>query len=247
MTTKTTLKNAVTFIEENFIAPELKYQREVNAGLQVNPFAEFNLAANAEAECHNASLRPVEVGKAGYTDAATGLVYSKGKEGTKDIGLYKRMMNDRGMLALCDRKVAVLLNSLKKFADGGEVTKEDCAAFYADEKNHKKIARLVNARSLAKAVVKYAGKPANAPRATTGGGSDTEAAADTAPTAPASEFLGQFAAAIAKAETGDIDAVTAKTILDALQKSMQSEFLKAAGINAAAWEAVNNSKIKKTA
>jgi hypothetical protein len=32
-----------------------------------------------------------------------------------------------------------------------------------------------------------------------------------------------------------------------LNKSMEKELLKIAGINAAAWEAVQNSKIKKTA
>ena len=236
-----TLKNAVSFVETNFVAPELQNRAAQNAGLLLNPWAEFNAVANAEALCHADSLRPIDVGKGGYNCKISGLKYSKGKAGTKDNALYKKLMDDQGMTALYDLQVAVVLNAIKKFADGAEVSKDDCAAFYADEKNASKIQKLVNARSLANAVKKYAPDT-----------SDTSDTGETGETggeniAPVSEFIGQYQAAITKAQSGEIDALTAKTILEALQNTMQNEFLKSAGITAKAWEAAQNSKIKKTA
>jgi len=242
-----TLENAIAFVETNFVAPEIENRAAQNAGLLVNPYAEFNAIANAENICHVDSLRPVDVGKGGYKCPISGHSYTKGKAGTKDNALYKRLMDAQNMTAFYDLRVAVILNAIKKFADGAEVSKEDCAAFYADEKSEKKIAKLVNVRSLANAVKIYAPK-----NDTDTGGNDTDTDTggnDATPenvTPPASEFVGQYAAAIAKAQSGEIDAITAKTILAALQNAMEKEFLKEAGITAKAWQAAQESKIKKT-
>ena len=248
-----TLENAITFVEANFVAPEIENREAQNAGLLENPYDEFNSVANAEALCHGDSLRPVDVGKGGYKCPINDHKYTKGKAGTKDNALYKRLMDTDGMTALYDLRVAVVLNAIKKFADGADVSKEDCAAFYADEKNGKKIAKLVNVRSLASAVKNYAPK-----NDTDTGGNNTDTDTDTDTDTetgnvferglgmPDSEFVGQYAAAIQKAHESDIDALTAKTILEALQNAMQKEFLKEAGITAKAWEAAQISNIKKT-
>jgi hypothetical protein len=245
-----TLENAIAFVETNFVAPEIENRAAQNAGLLVNPYAEFNAIANAEALCHADSLRDVDVGKGGYKCPISGHSYTKGKAGTKDNALYKRLMDAQNMTAFYDLQVAVVLNAIKKFADGAEVSKENCAAFYADEKSEKKIAKLFNVRSLANAVKNYAPK-----NDSDTGGNDTDTDTDTGgnddtpenATPPASEFVGQYAAAIAKAQSGEIDAFTAKTILAALQNAMEKEFLKTAGITAKAWQAAQQSKIKKTA
>jgi len=238
-----TLENAITFVEANFVAPEIENRAAQNAGLLVNPYAEFNAVANAEALCHADSLRPLDVGKGGYKCPVSEHSYTKGKAGTKDNALYKRLMDAQNMTALYDLQVAVVLNAIKQFADGSDVSKENCAAFYADEKNGKKIAKLFNVRSLANAVKKYA--PKNDDTGDTGDTGGNDATPENTP-APISEFVGQYAAAIEKAQNGDIDALTAKTILEALQNAMQKEFLKEAGITAKAWEAAQASKIKKT-
>lgn len=245
-----TLENAIAFVETNFVAPEIENRAAQNAGLLVNPYAEFNAIANAENICHVDSLRPVDVGKGGYKCPISGHNYTKGKVGTKDNALYKRLMDAQNMTAFYDLQVAVVLNAIKKFADGAEVSKEDCAAFYADEKSEKKIAKLFNVRSLANAVKNYAPK-----NDSDNGGNDSDTDSDNGgndatpenATPPASEFVGQYAAAIAKAQSGEIDALTAKTILEALQNAMEKEFLKTAGITAKAWQAAQESKIKKTA
>ena len=124
-----TLETAVEFVETNFVLPELQNQAAQNAGLLVNPYAEFNVVANAELECHSDSLRPVDVPKGGYICPTSGHSYTKGKQGTKDNALYKRLMDAQNMTALYDLSVATVLNAIKKFADNGEVSKENCAAF----------------------------------------------------------------------------------------------------------------------
>jgi hypothetical protein len=243
-----TLENAIAFVETNFVAPEIENRAAQNAGLLVNPYAEFNAIANAEALCHADSLRPVDVGKSGYKCPISGHSYTKGKAGTKDNALYKRLMDKEGMTALYDLRVAVILNAIKQFKDGAEVSKDGCAAYYADEKNAKKIAKLFNVRSLANAIKKNT--PKNDSDSDNGDSDSDNGGNDATPenaTPPASEFVGQYAAAIAKAQSGDIDAFTAKTILAALQNAMEKEFLKTAGITAKAWQAAQESKIKKTA
>ncbi len=245
-----TLENAIAFVEANFVAPEIENRAAQNAGLLKNPYAEFNAIANAEELCHTASLRPVDVGKGGYKCPISGHSYTKGKAGTKDNALYKRLMDTEGMTALYDLRVAVILNAIKQFKDGAEVSEEGCAAYYADEKNAKKIAKLFNVRSLANAIKKNAPKndsdngdsDSDSDNGDTGGNDETPENE----TPPASEFVGQYAAAIAKAQSGEIDALTAKTILAALQNAMEKEFLKTAGITAKAWQAAQESKIKKT-
>ena len=239
-----TLDLAIAFVETNFVAPEIENRAAQNAGLLVNPYAEFNAIANAEAVCNADSLRPVDVGKGGYKCPISGHNYTKGKVGTKDNALYKKLMDAQNMTALYDLRVAVILNAIKKFADSAEVSREDCAAFYADEKSEKKIAKLVNVRSLASAVKKYA--PKNNDTGDNGDNGDNDDTDTGGNDAPVSEFVGQYAAAIEKAQNGDIDAITAKTILEALQNAMQKEFLKTAGITAKAWEAAQISNIKKT-
>ena len=246
--TTITLETAITFVETNFILPELQSQAAQNAGLAINPFAELNAVAVAEAECHRDALRPVDVKKGGYNCPISDHKYSTGKAGTKDNTLYKKLMDQKGMTALYDLSVAPILNAIKKFGDG-TITKENCAAFYADEKNATRISKLKNPKSLANAVTKYA--PAANTTGTDGTdetGTDETGTDEIAPALnPAmSEFLGQYSAAMAQAETGKIDAITAKTILAALQKTMQNEFLKAAGISAKAFEAAQQSKVKKT-
>jgi len=149
-----TLETAVQFVETNFILPELQNQAAQNAGLAINPFAELNAVAVAEAECHRDALRPVDVKKGGYNCPISDHKYSTGKGGTKDNTLYKKLMDQKGMTALYDLSVAPILNAIKKFGDG-TITQENCAAFYADEKNATRISKLKNPKSLANAVVKY--------------------------------------------------------------------------------------------
>lgn len=242
--TKTTLKTAIAFVETNFVLPELQNQAAQNAGLLVNPYAEFNAVANAELECHSDSLRPVDVPKGGYKCPMSGHSYTKGKEGTKDNALYKRLMDAKNMTALYDLSVATVLNAIKKFADNAEISKENCAAFYADEKNEKRIQKLRAVKSCANAVIKYAAPTAGDSDAD----SDTDTDTDTDIDAPAvSEFIAKYELAIRKATENDLSALDAKAILEALHSDMTKEFLKTAGINSASWEAAQNSKIKKTA
>jgi len=247
--TKLTLKNAVTFVETNFIAPELQSQAAQNAGLAINPFPELHMVALAEADCHQDALRPVDVSKEGYACPISGHKYAKGKMGTKDNALYKKLMDAQGMTALYDQAVAPILNAIKKF-DGVTITAEIAAAFYADEKNAKRIGNLKNPKSLANAIIGYSditapAKPKTESAGSDSAGSDETGGKDTAPMQ--SVFMANYAAAVAKLETGDIDALTLKTIVAELNKTMEKELLKIAGINAAAWEAAQNSKIKKTA
>ena len=235
-----TLETAITFVETNFVLPELQSQAAQNAGLLINPYAEFNAVANAEAECHARSLRPVDVGKGGYVCKVSGHKYTKGKIGTKDNALYKRLMDVKNMTALYDLSVATVLNAIKKFADNAEISKENCAAFYADEKNAKRISKLNKPKSVVAAVVKYA-----APTNNNDENADDENADSAAPTT--SEFIAKYELAIRKATENDLSALDAKAILEALHSDMTKEFLKTAGINSASWEAAQNSKIKKTA
>lgn len=250
--TAITLETAITFVETNFILPELQSQAAQAAGLAINPFDELHMVAAAEAECHIDALRPVDVKKGGYADPISGHTYSAGKGGTKDNALYKRLMDQKGMTALYDLSVAPILNAIKKF-DGVTITRETCGAFYADEKNATRIGKLKNPKSLANAIVKYSPAADDTGSGSKGGsGSEGEGEGEggsgsgSAPAPTMSEFVGQYSAAIAKAETGEIDAITAKEILAALQQTMQKEFLKAAGISAKAFAAAQESKIKKT-
>ena len=246
---KLTLKNAVTFVETNFIAPELQSQAAQNAGLAINPFPELNMVAVVEAQCHQDSLRPVDVSKEGYACPISGFVYSKGKMGTKDNVLYKNLMDAHGMTALYHEAIRPILNAIKKF-DGVIITAEIAGAFYADEKNAKRIINLKNPKSLANAILGYSditapAKPKTKSAGNDGAGGDETGGKDIAPAQ--SVFMANYSAAVAKLETGDIDALTLKAIVLELNKSMEKELLKIAGINAAAWEAAQNSKIKKTA
>jgi len=241
-----TLENAVEFVEANFVLPELQNQAAQNAGLLINPYAEFNAVANAEAKCYALSLRPVDVGKGGYTCELFGHKYTKGKFDTKDNALYKKLMDAEGMTALYDLSVATVLNAIKKFVDRGEVSKENCAAFYADEKNEKRIQKLRAVKSCANAVIKYAAPTDTDSDSDTDTDTDTDTDADIdAPTV--SEFIAKYELAIRKATENDLSALDAKAILEALHSDMTKEFLKTAGINSASWEAAQNSKIKKTA
>lgn len=245
-----TLETAVQFVETNFILPELQSQAAQAAGLAINPFDELHMVAAAEAECHQDALRPVDVKKGGMTDPISGHKYSAGKAGTKDNALYKSLMDQKGMTALYDLSVAPILNAIKKF-DGVTITRETCGAFYADEKNATRIGKLKNPKSLANAIVKYSPAADNTGSGSKGGsgseGDGDGGSGDELPTGQLmSEFVGQYTAAMAKAETGEIDAITAKAILAALQETMQKEFLKAAGISAKAFAAAQESKIKKT-
>lgn len=246
--TAITLETAVQFVETNFILPELQNQAAQAAGLAINPFDELHMVAAAEAECHKDALRPVDVKKGGMTDPISGHKYSAGKAGTKDNALYKSLMDQKGMTALYDLSVAPILNAIKKF-DGVTITRETCGAFYADEKNATRIGKLKNPKSLANAIVKYSPAADNTGSGSKGGsgsGSEGEGEGGSGSAPAMSEFVGQYSAAIAKAETGEIDAITAKAILAALQETMQKEFLKAAGISAKAFAAAQESKIKKT-
>jgi len=240
-----TLETAVEFVETNFVLPELQNQAAQNAGLLINPYAEFNAVANAEAKCHAASLRPVDVGKGGYTCKVSGHSYTKGKPDTKDNALYKKLMDAQNMTALYDLSVATVLNAIKKFVDNGEVSKENCAAFYADEKNAKRISKLNKPKSVVAAVVKYSAPTNNNDENADDENADDENADSAAPTT--SEFIAKYELAIRKATDNDLSALDAKASLEALQNDMQKEFLKTAGINSASWEAAQNSKIKKTA
>jgi hypothetical protein len=246
--TAITLETAVQFVETNFILPELQSQAAQAAGLAINPFDELHMVAAAEAECHQDALRPVDVKKGGYADPISGHKYSAGKAGTKDTGLYKSLMDQKGMTALYDLSVAPILNAIKKF-DGVTITRETCGAFYADEKNATRIGKLKNPKSLANAIVKYspaADDTGSGSKGGSGSEGDGEGEGGSGSAPAMSEFVGQYSAAIAKAETGEIDAITAKAILAALQETMQKEFLKAAGISAKAFDAAQESKIKKT-
>mgnify|MGYP003656583473 CR=1 FL=1 len=241
-----TLETAVEFVETNFVLPELQNKAAQNAGLLINPYNEFNAVANAEAKCHADSLRPIDVGKGGYNDPISGHKYTKGKMGTKDNALYKRLMDAKNMTALYDLSVATVLNAIKKFADNGEVSKENCGAFYADEKNEKRIKKLHAPKSAANAIIKYAAPTDNNDENADDENDDDENADSAAPTTT-SEFIAKYELAIRKATENDLSALDAKAILEALHSDMTKEFLKTAGINSASWEAAQNSKIKKTA